>query len=306
MTYKDNVLERANPRWLSAVRRQPELAPAVELQRQVVARQLDLGKVLDASAPLTISLEPGRAVEHLSATVPVLLGEPVVIELEQLDLMRFVPGFCDDLAQGAAGGAAHRLAELLSQGAINVSSLVAASVTRQQEAIRTKANHLGISPDLLWLVAELAAGPVAHRAQRDLLSNHRDDRLDRALSTWPLGCCPACGSWPAFAEHAVASDEGLCRCSFCGCAWRPSRAGCVYCDDSPEPPMTAVLDDTERGRRLELCRRCAGYLKRLELDGPTPFELLAVEDLCSSDLDIGAAQKGYRRPAMRDFPSRVL
>ncbi len=303
MTYSGDMLDFAASRWRLAVKRHPELGPAVELQRRVVARQLDLGEALDADVPFRIELEQDKAVDKLSAAVPVLFGEAISIEL---DLTRFVLGFCDDLAQGEAGGAAHRLAELLSQGAIDVGSLIAASVARQQAAIRTKANHLGISADLLWLVAELAAGSVAHRAQRDVLSNQEAERLDQVLSSWPLGCCPACGSWPAFAERSDPSDESSHRCSFCGYAWRPSRSGCTYCDDATEPTLTAVVDETQHGRRLELCRHCAGYLKCLDLEGSTPFELLAVEDLCSSDLDIAAAEKGYRRPTMRDFSSPDL
>ena len=303
MLYRELLLEQANRRWRSAVGRHPDLAPAVELQRRVISRQLDLGEALDQGAPIRTELAVDRATEMLRFATPLLLDEAVAIDL---DLTPFVVGFCDDLAHGEAGGSARRLAELLSQGAIDVNSLVAASIGRQQVAIRTKANHVGVSADLLWLVAELAAGSLANRAQRDLLSRMGDDGMNEALSAWRLGCCPACGSWPAFVEHAGGDDVAVHRCSFCGCAWSPPRCGCAYCDDAPDPLMTAVVDDSQSGRRVDLCRNCAGYLKHVDLDGPTPFELLAVEDLCSSDLDIAAAEKGYRRPAMRDFTGRDL
>lgn len=298
MAHKEHVLDLANPRWGAAIERHPDLAPAVELQRQVVARQLELGELLGADVPVRLELGPQGAAEKLSSDIPVLVGEPVVFEL---DLTRFVMGFCQDLARGEAGGAANRLS-LLFQGSINVNSLVSASISRQQEAIRTKANHVGVSADLLWLVAELAAGSLAHRLQRDLFSSPRNAQVNRALSTWRFGYCPACGSWPAFAERSIRGNESSLRCSFCGYAWRPLRSGCIYCDDSPDELMTAILDDTQPDRRLELCRHCAGYLKELGLDGPTPFELIGVEDLCSSDLDVAAAEKGYRRPVMRNFP----
>ncbi len=104
------MLVEADRSWRSAVERHPDLAPAVQLQRRVISRQLDLGDGLDRSAPARIELRPERATEKLRSETPLLLAEPVVIDL---DLTPFVVGFCDDLAQGEAGGAARRLAELL-------------------------------------------------------------------------------------------------------------------------------------------------------------------------------------------------
>jgi hypothetical protein len=39
------------------------------------------------------------------------------------------------------------------------------------------------------------------------------------------------------------------------------------------------------GRRLELCRTCGGFLKTWDVDLVTPFTMVAIEDLASSDLD---------------------
>ena len=298
MPYREQLLERANLSWYSTAERYPDLTPAIELQRLVISRQLDLVDELGGRNPTRIDLSPDRVSEKLRSEMPVFLNETVVINM---DLTPFVVGFCRDLAHGEAAGAGHRLADLLSEGAIDVDSLIAASIGRRQGAIRTKANHIGISADLMWLVAELAAGSLAHRAQRDLLSGHDD--VNDALSVWPLGCCPACGSWPAYIEHLVGDDTAVYRCSFCGCSWSPSRTGCAYCNDAPDPLMTAVANDAQPDRRVDLCRNCACYLKHLDRNSPTPFELLAVEDLCSSDLDVAAAAKGYRRPGMRDFQS---
>ena len=39
----------------------------------------------------------------------------------------------------------------------------------------------------------------------------------------------------------------------------------------------------------------------LELEAPTPFPLVAVEDLATLDLDRGAMERGYRRPDLYDL-----
>ena len=127
----------------------------------------------------------------------------------------------------------------------------------------------------------------------------RNQGLAAALATWDEGCCPACGSWPALAE--VISGNRHLRCSFCGAGWQPVTYRCIYCGEAGESFLTAAADMKQVWRRLELCRTCGGYLKSVAVEDPAPFELLPVEDLSSSDLDVGAVSRGYTRPPMREF-----
>ena len=83
--------------------------------------------------------------------------------------------------------------------------------------------------------------------------------------------------------------------------WRPERYRCIYCDEAGEGFLTASADDEGEAGHLELCRACGGYLKSLAVRQPTRFELMAVEDLASSHLDVGAADRGYGRPPMREI-----
>ena len=64
--YKERLLEQANRRWRSAIGRHPDLAPAVELQRRVISRQLDLGEALDRGALIRTELAVDRATERHS------------------------------------------------------------------------------------------------------------------------------------------------------------------------------------------------------------------------------------------------
>jgi hypothetical protein len=60
--------------------------------------------------------------------------------------------------------------------------------------------------------------------------------------------------------------------------------------------------DTDRARRyLELCAKCGNYTKAIEVANPTPFPLLAIEDLASMDLDQGAMGRDYKRPELYDL-----
>ena len=293
---EDNqLLAEAERRWAALEHERPELAEAIALQRRLVGHGLALATAID-NLPLPGA---GDAARKLNRKHPILSGAAVNLDAGLFE--PFVLAFCDDLAQGDAGRPAARLRGTLERGEIDIASLLTASLMRQQTAIRMKANQVGVAPDVLWLVAELGAAPLAHRLQRTYLHDAAagDGAVRAALDAWDEGCCPACGSWPALAEE-VAGIRHLC-CSFCGAAWQPAIRRCIYCTEAGESFVVAALSETEkRSRRVELCRTCGGYLKSLTAAGMTPFALLPVADLASSDLDVGAVDRGYIRFSMRE------
>ena len=290
----ERLLGEAERRWQALLTEHPDLGPAVDLQRRLVSRSLELGVTIDTRPPRGVGVAPGVAVVKLRRKQPVFAGE--VLEIDATVLKPFVPGFCEDFALGGAGAPAERLHGTLEHGEIDVWSLLAASLARHQDAIRTKAHHVRVAPDLLWLVAELGIGPLAHRAQRAFLTETAEahQALGSALAGWQEGYCPACGSWPAFAE-TVEHTRSL-RCSFCGRGWSPAVYRCIYCGEAGESFLTGADDPDHPSRRVELCRSCGGYLKNVDAKTRTPFELLPVADLATSDLDVGAAGRGYTRP----------
>jgi formate dehydrogenase maturation protein FdhE len=150
----------------------------------------------------------------------------------------------------------------------------------------------------VWLIAELAVSPFTHTLQRLLL--HTDAApLAAALEAWNRGYCPACGSWPALAE--VVGGHRTLRCSFCASAWELPTYACIYCAEAGEPFVTAAPDEARKDRRLEVCSSCGGYLKTLDLGEFSPFPLLAISDIETTDLDVAAMEHGYARPGLADI-----
>jgi FdhE protein len=288
--------ETAERRWaaISAVR--PDLQPAVALQRRLLGAMIELDALFASGRIPRLSLPPRYLAAKLTRGVPVLAGEPIplpagVIKPTLLQL-------CDALAEGGAGEAALHIRGAIDSGNIEVGSLLAASLKRDQAAIRTGATHRGLSPDLVWLVAELAVSPFTHTLQRLLL--HSDTApLAEALTGWNRGYCPACGSWPALAE--VVGGHRTLRCSFCSSAWELPAYACIYCDESGEPFVTAAPDADRKDRRLVVCSSCGGYLKTIDLGELSPFPLLAISDIETTDLDVAAMEHGYARPPLKDI-----
>ena len=289
-------LDHAERRWLRLADARPELGAAVDLQRVLVTRSVELM----AEAVRIIrgaSAAPADLLDRLGRQRSPVLDLAVDVDVDRL--LPFLLGFCDDFIAGGAGETARRVRAVIERGEIEPGSLLRASLARRQEAIRQRANHLGVAPDQVWLVAELAVGPVAHRLQHDALVSvtSAPPTVRDALRGWSRGECPACGSWPALAE--VRGGRRHARCSFCGADWTPRAHACVYCAESGDAFLTAAVEQAPAGRRIEFCRACGGYLKQVDLPAATPFTILPVLDLETSDLDVLAAGRGYARPPMR-------
>jgi len=294
---RGDLLEAAERRWTALRAARPDLAPALDLQRTLLTLVVDLKHALDAGGLPRLSLPPKYLAAKLARGVPIFCGEPIPLPVPVLTPV--LQQYCEALAVGGAGDAAARIGDAIRSGQIEPASLLAASLARNQTAIRTGASHRGLAPDLVWLVAELAVSPFVHLLQRMLFSHPTDDRLLSALEAWNHGYCPACGSWPAVAE--VVSGHRTLRCSFCSCGWELAAYACIYCGESGEKFVTAAPDDERKDRRVEVCSSCGGYLKTVDLPELSPFPLLSISDIETTDLDLAAMEHGYQRPALKDF-----
>jgi FdhE protein len=295
---RTELLASAERRWDALVEARPDLRAAVELQRNLLTRVIDLARTIESGRLPKLSLPGKYLAAKLSRGVPVLLGEP--IPLPNALLTTSLVGFCEALAAGGAGDSATHIVEAIQSGRLDAGSLLSASLAREQETIRTGANHLGLAPDLTWLVAELAVGPVAHALQRALFSTTAgNDSLGTALAAWNRGYCPACGSWPALAE--VVGGRRLLRCAFCAATWERTVFACIYCDEQGEAFVTAAPDGEHLDRRAELCSACGAYLKTVDTTEVSPFPLVAIADMETMDLDVAAMDHHYGRPPLREF-----
>jgi FdhE protein len=294
----DHLLHSAAQRWEAMQQTRPDLEPAVALQRQLLTLVMDLAGVLEGGRLPKLSLPPKYLAAKLLRGVPVLAGEPIPVPVPVLKPTLLL--LCEALAAGGAGEAATHIREAIAGMTMDAGSLLTTSLARDQAAFRTGAAHRGLSPDLVWLVAELAVSPFTHALQRMLLGNPSGSvELSSALDRWTRGYCPACGSWPAVAE--VVGGHRTLRCSFCSSAWELATYACIYCEESGAPFVTAAPDAERKDRRLELCSTCGGYLKTVDRSELSPFPLLAISDIETTDLDVTAMEHGYGRPPLKDF-----
>jgi FdhE protein len=293
-------VELAAQRWAAILAVRPDLAPALDLQRRLLSLVSTLTVAFETGRLPRLSMPPKYLAAKLTRGVPIFSGEPIpvpsaVIKPTLLQL-------CDALAAGGAGDAAAHIRAAIDDGSIEIGSLLTASLTRNQPAIRTGATHRGLAPDLVWLIAELAVGPFVHVLQRALFTAPREE-LRAALEAWNHGYCPACGSWPAVAE--VAGGHRALRCSFCSSGWEMRTYACIYCGEDGDAFVTAAPDDERKDRRVEVCSACGGYLKTIDMPELSPYPLLSISDIETTDLDVAAMEQGYQRPPLKDFTKRA-
>jgi FdhE protein len=298
---RENLLESARQRWQIIRKDRPDLEPALALQRELLTCMIDLAGTLARGKLPRLSLPPKYLAAKLARGVPALAGEPIPLPVAVLTPVLFQ--LCDALAVGGAGEAATHIRQELEGGKLEAASLLTASLRREQAALRTGAEHRGLSPDLMWLVAELAVSPFAHGLQRMVFGSVVSGELHEALDAWPHGYCPACGSWPAVGE--VAGGHRTLRCSFCSCAWELKTYACIYCAESGDPFVTAAPDADRKDRRIEVCSTCGGYLKTIDLGELSPYPLLSISDIETTDLDVAAMEHGYARPGMKEFTKKT-
>jgi FdhE protein len=294
------LLATSAGRWDTLRDARPDLGPAIDLQRHLLTIVIDTAHAIGRGPLPRLSLPPKYLAAKLRRGVPVLAGEPIPVPLGLL--RRSILGLCNALAEGGAGDSAVHIRDAIETGTMEAGSLLTASLARDQHAIRSGAVHRGLAPDLVWLVGELATSPFAHALQHAIFERRQDETFAAAADAWTLGCCPACGSWPALAE--CADSHRVLRCSFCAAGWELSTYACIYCAEAGAPFVTAAPDEERKDRRVELCATCQGYLKTIDLPALSPFPLAAIADMETMDLDLAAMEHGYGRPALREFAKR--
>jgi len=295
MTRADELWQRACVKISEIEANQPDLAGALALQATILRLLIDASERLQDSSRAQPSVEPSAVLERWSRSIPAFRGEmPQAPASAKSEVLRI----CEALLTGDAAESARHIHRAVAEGEIDAGSLISVSIARNQQAIRTSAIHMGMAPDLLWLVGELASAPLAHHLQTRLAAVAE---IDAAVRRWDKGYCPYCGSWPALVESLGPEKTRALRCSFCAATWSLASERCIYCGNCDNGFVSAAPNMSRLDRRVDLCAVCGGYTKVTEVETLTPFPLLAIADLGTMDLDEGAMSKGYSRPPLVDL-----
>ncbi|MGE5819642.1 MAG: formate dehydrogenase accessory protein FdhE [Deltaproteobacteria bacterium] len=256
-------------------REHPEWEPWLAGIQEVLAESANLE--WDSAVPAPIGAQPSKAPLLAGATL-VFAADPVRRFLERL--MRIA---CH------SGTAKMATLEPALRAELDVFELFKASLHRDRERIKEIAAGIGADAAAFQAVIDLLPLPFLQACYRRWASSIPE--------SWMEGYCPACGSWPAFAEVRGIERSRYLRCGRCGAAWQAHCLFCPYCGITDHEQLVSLVPEKSGSNSvIEACKHCLGYVKSFtRLQGSPPAKVL-LDDLASAHLDVAAVEEGYKRP----------
>lgn len=175
----------------------------------------------------------------------------------------------------------------LQTDGIDLQELLRATFERNREPISTFAESIKVQPALLEYCLTTTLGAALQRC--------REQGLESAVKKWDHGYCPVCGGLPAIAELSGEEGKKQLQCSLCGNHWKFHRLTCIHCGNTDHESLAYFTADGEPGCRVDICRKCCGYLKVIDSRERGEGLPLEIEDVATLHLDLLAAKEGFSR-----------
>jgi FdhE protein len=172
---------------------------------------------------------------------------------------------------------------------VDILKLFKASLHQDSDQMKAIAVSLDVDSEAFQAVAAMLPVPFLQACSR---------RWARSITLgWTEGYCPVCGAWPALAEMRGIERSHYLRCGRCGGEWQAHRLSCPYCGMTDHQELVSLVSDKSASNAvIEACKRCLGYVKTFtKLQGSPPAKVM-LDDLASVELDVAAAEQGYKRP----------
>jgi FdhE protein len=258
-------LKRRHPEW------QPWLAVVGETLNEIANPKWD-------------ALVPSCAASSLGK-VPLLAQ--VSLKLDQGSMR---PTY-EKLMRTAARSGSPKMASLAAaaRADLDISLLLIAALKHDSDDIKEAASAAGADFEAFQAVAALLPMPLLHACNR---------RWSRSVpESWTEGYCPVCGAWPAFAEVRGIERSRYLRCGRCGAEWQAQCLFCPYCGMTDHNQLASLTPEQSGSKSvIDTCNRCLGYVKAFTVLQGSPPAKVMLDDLGTVELDVAAAEHGYKRP----------
>lgn len=114
------------------------------------------------------------------------------------------------------------------------------------------------------------------------------------FNKWLRGYCPVCGGKSLISKLDEETGRKWLLCSLCFTEWPFKRLACSFCDNEDQETLRFFYDEYDEAHRVDICDKCKGYMKTIDLRKlgreVNPF----VENLSTLELDIVAEKEGFR------------
>jgi FdhE protein len=256
----------------------PALQPLLVWLRELLP---DLAPV--AAPPLSLTAEEAHV--KLTGGTPLLRGRQ--IDLDPKAFRQRWQRVCRALEAQQPDGVAAALAEALGKDRLEPAEMLDAILTGQPEAVREKAEALGLDAGLTATVLRFTLFPLFVALEARLAPL-------REGAAWEQGYCPTCGSWPLLGEFRGLDQSRFLRCGLCAAGWEVRRLWCPFCGNRDHQRLGFLHSEGEEAKyRAAVCDACRGYVKMLSTLSALPPLHLLLADAATLHLDLAAAERGY-------------
>jgi len=241
----------------------------------------------DADPFLSVDVDLKAAESRQEQGFPLLSGE--MLKIDTAAAKRFFADMLQVMREHGQQGQdeLQALQGALQTDALNLTELLRAVLDRDRKPISSSAETAGVQPALLEYCLTTALGAA--------LQHCREEGLESRTKGWSHGYCPVCGGLPAIAELSGEEGNKLLQCSLCSSNWSFHRLTCIHCGNDDVDSLAYFTAEGEPGCRVDICRKCSGYLKVVDSRERGEGLPLEVEDVATLHLDLLAAKEGFTR-----------
>ncbi len=179
------------------------------------------------------------------------------------------------------------LQSALQADRLDLPLLLRATFERNREPLSAAAEAVQVQPALLEYCLTTTLGAA--------LEHCREEGLASEIKSWDHGYCPICGGLPAIAELSGEEGKKRLQCGLCGNHWAFHRLTCIHCGNTDHETLAYFTAEGETGCRVDICRKCSGYLKVVDSRERGEDLPLEIEDVATLHLDLLAAKEGFSR-----------
>lgn len=282
MAAKTTVLDNVKRRWQQLIDKDKQYKDIAKVHIELVER---MEKHTLNLTPFTVEEE--ELLNRLHSGQPLLEGNEDRIELRYaVDLFR-------DLTEWTGVGDAKRQFKKWGKGLMDaeIENVLRAWLKGDLEPFTRWSVASGLPQDVLVVLIQYSLLPTLHVYGEALIEN-KTVLADK----WKKGYCPVCGDAPAVAEIRDSERFRYLRCTSCGGDWQFKRIACPTCgNDDHERLESFFIEDPKTGGKfqIDVCEDCKAYIKVSNKLQPSSPEMLILDDLATTHLDLFAMEKGY-------------
>ncbi|BCJ86374.1 formate dehydrogenase accessory protein FdhE [Effusibacillus dendaii] len=289
MAAKMSVLDQVKKRWQQLTDKEKQF-------KDIAKVHIDLVERMEKHAPhvTAFTMPNDEKIAKLKAKTPLMEGAE-----EQVDL-RFAVALFRDLTDWSGTGDERKQLKKWGKSLSDqeIEKVLRGWLKGDLEPFTRWTLENRLPQDAITVLIQYSLLPTLYKHTEGLLPDK-----SFMLESWSEGFCPVCGDQAALGEIRDSERFRYLRCMSCGSDWPFRRIKCPVCDNHDHEKLESFLIEDEKTGgtwQVDVCEECKSYLKVSHKLQPSEPEMLILDDLSTTHLDMFAVEQGYYKGGKPD------